>query len=134
MVLLVLLVAGLFVVRLFSLQVLDDTYKDSADSNAFMRKTIYPSRGLIYDRYGKLMVSNQPIYDVMLVMREMTQFDTLAFCQVMGITQVEFEERISNIKNRRTVAWHYLILFQIVSQQICKFLHARFVRRTFYKQ
>ena len=118
MVLLVLLVAGLFVVRLFSLQVLDDTYKDSADSNAFMRKTIYPSRGLIYDRYGKLMVSNQPIYDVMLVMREMTKFDTLAFCQVMGITQVEFEERISNIKNRRKNPGYSRYTPQVFASQI----------------
>lgn len=118
MVLLVLLVAGLFVVRLFSLQVLDDTYKDSADSNAFMRKTIYPSRGLIYDRYGKLMVSNQPIYDVMLVVREMVQFDTLSFCQIMGITQVEFEERMSNIKNRRKNPGYSRYTPQVFASQI----------------
>jgi penicillin-binding protein 2 len=101
MVMLVLVVCVLFIVRLFSLQVLDDTYKDSAESNAFLRKTIYPSRGLIYDRNGKLMVSNQPVYDVMVVLREMANFDTLAFCQVMGITKMDFEERMADIKNRR---------------------------------
>lgn len=101
MVLLVILVAVVFVVRLFSLQVINDTYKDSADSNAFLRKTIYPSRGLILDRNGKLMVSNQPVYDVMMVMREMVNFDTLAFCNVMGMTRVEFDDRMAEIKNRR---------------------------------
>lgn len=101
MVLLVLLVSLVFIVRLFSLQVLDDTYKDSAESNAFLRRTVYPSRGLIYDRNGKLMVSNQPVYDVMIVPREMVQFDTLAFCQVMGITQADFDQRMADIKNRR---------------------------------
>ena len=101
MVMLVLVVCVLFIVRLFSLQVLDDTYKDSAESNAFLRKTIYPSRGLIYDRNGKLMVSNQPVYDVMVVLREMANFDTLSFCQVMGITKMDFEERMADIKNRR---------------------------------
>lgn len=100
-VLLVLVVSVLFIVRLFSLQVIDDTYKDSAESNAFLRKTIYPSRGLIYDRNNKLMVSNQPVYDVMVVLREMVNFDTLAFCQIMGITQLDFEERMADIKNRR---------------------------------
>lgn len=101
MVILVLVVAVLFVVRLFALQVLDDTYKGSADSNAFLRKTVYPSRGLIYDRHGKLMVSNQPVYDVMLVVREMVDFDTLSFCEVMNITRVDFEQRMEDIKNRR---------------------------------
>jgi penicillin-binding protein 2 len=98
---LVVVVAVLFILRLFSLQVLNDTYKDSADSNAFLKKTIYPSRGLIYDRNDKLVVSNQPVYDVMMVMREMVDFDTLAFCKVMNITQIEFDERMAEIKNRR---------------------------------
>ena len=118
MVLLVLLVAVLFVIRLFSLQVIDDTYKDSADSNAFMRKTIYPSRGLMYDRYGKLMVSNQPVYDVMLVMREMAGFDTLSFCDVMGITLTEFEERMANIKNRRKNPGYSRYTPQVFASQI----------------
>ena len=98
---LVVLVAVLFILRLFSLQVLNDTYKDSADSNAFLRKTIYPSRGLILDRDGRLVVSNQPVYDVMMVMREMVNFDTLSFCQVMNISKAGFDERIKEIKNRR---------------------------------
>lgn len=101
MVLLVLLVCVLFLVRLFSLQVLNDTYKDSAESNAFLRKTVYPSRGLIYDRNGQLMVSNQPVYDVMVVLREMVNFDTLAFCDVVGMTRADFDERMADIKNRR---------------------------------
>ncbi len=98
---LVVLVAVLFILRLFSLQVLNDTYKDSADSNAFLRKTIYPSRGLILDRDGRLVVSNQPVYDVMMVMREMVNFDTLSFCEVMNISKAGFDERIKEIKNRR---------------------------------
>jgi len=98
---LVVLVAVLFILRLFSLQVLNDTYKNSADSNAFLRKTVYPSRGLILDRDGRLVVSNQPVYDVMMVMREMVNFDTLSFCEVMNISKAGFDERIKEIKNRR---------------------------------
>lgn len=99
-VILVLLLAALYIVRLFSLQIVDETYKENADSNAFLKKTIYPSRGLIYDRKGRLIVSNQPVYDVMLIMKEMQQFDTLRFCQTLGITQDEFNQRIKDIKNR----------------------------------
>ena len=100
-VLVVFLCALLFITRLFFLQVLNDSYKDNADSNAFLKKTIYPARGLIYDRNNNLVVSNQPVYDVMLIMREMVNFDTLAFCNTLNITKVEFDERIKDIKNKR---------------------------------
>ncbi|MBP5318182.1 MAG: penicillin-binding protein 2 [Paludibacteraceae bacterium] len=96
----VLFVAAVFVLRLFYLQIIDTSFKDSADSNAFLHKTIYPSRGLIYDRNGKLIVSNQPVYDIMLIMREMHDFDTLSFCNTMGITRAEFDQRIAEIKDR----------------------------------
>ena len=118
MVLLVLLVALLFLVRLFTLQVLDDSFKESADSNAFIKKTLYPSRGLIYDRYGNLMVSNQPIYDVMLVMREMVDFDTLAFCNAMNITRAEFDVRLDEIKNRRKNPGYSRYTPQVFASQI----------------
>ena len=52
-----------FIGRLFSLQILNDEYKEHAESNAFLNRTIYPSRGVMYDRNGKLLVSNQPLAD-----------------------------------------------------------------------
>lgn len=100
-VLVVLLCALIFITRLFFLQVLNDSYKDNADSNAFLKKTIYPARGLIYDRNNNLIVSNQPVYDVMLIMREMVDFDTLGFCNTLNITKAEFDDRIKDIKNKR---------------------------------
>ena len=100
-VLVVMLCALVFITRLFFLQVLNDSYKDNADSNAFLKKTIYPARGLIYDRNNNLVVSNQPVYDVMLIMREMVNFDTLGFCNTLNITKAEFDERIKDIKNKR---------------------------------
>ena len=89
----VVFVAIVYVIRLFLLQVVDTTYKDSADSNAFLKQTIYPSRGLIYDRNQRLIVSNQPVYDVMVVLREMVSFDTLQFCSLLDITREDFDER-----------------------------------------
>ena len=91
-----------YIVRLFYLQVIDQSTKDQADNNALVKQTIYPSRGLIYDRHGELLVYNQPIYEVTITMREMKEeWDTLHFCQCLNITKGEFDNRISEIKNRR---------------------------------
>ena len=90
----------IFVVRLFFLQILSDDYKRWADSNAFQRRTLYPSRGVIYDRTGKMLVYNQPSYDVMVIMREVRQpFDTLDFCRTIGITKERFDNRMAVIKS-----------------------------------
>ena len=97
----VVLLVLIFIVRLFFLQVVDSDYKAWADSNAFLKKTLIPSRGIIYDRNGKLLVYNQPSYEVMLVMREIQPFDTLDFCNILGITKELFVKRIAEIKNRR---------------------------------
>ena len=97
----VLVIACIYVVRLFSLQVLNDDYKQHADGNAFLKKTQYPSRGLIYDRNGKLLVFNQPAYDVMMIVREVRPFDTLDFCRTVGITKEQFDKRMADMKNRR---------------------------------
>jgi len=91
-----------YIIRLFYLQIIDQSTKDQADNNALVRQTIYPSRGLIYDRNGELLVFNQPIYEVTLVMREMNHdWDTTAFCRCLNITREEFDERIAEIKDRR---------------------------------
>lgn len=97
----VILLILIFIVRLFFLQIVDNDYKAWADSNAFLKKTLYPSRGMIYDRNGKLLVYNQPTYDIMLIMREIQPFDTLDFCNIVGITRDQFVKRIADIKNRR---------------------------------
>ena len=60
-----------YIIRLFYLQVIDQSTKDQADNNALVKQTIYPSRGLIFDRNGELLVFNQPIYEVTVTMREM---------------------------------------------------------------
>ena len=97
----VLAIVLVYIVRLFSLQILNDEYKEYADSNAFLDKTVYPSRGVMYDRTGKLLVSNQPAYDVMVCMRKVKDLDTLAFCQSLGMTREFFDKRMADVKNRR---------------------------------
>ena len=95
------LIVAIYIIRLFTLQLLSDDYKKNADSNAFLKKIDYPSRGVITDRHGKLLVYNQPAYDIMVVMNEAKDhIDTLDFCSLLGITRKEFDDRMANIKDR----------------------------------
>lgn len=97
----IIIIAAIFLVRLFDLQINDEKYKRSADSNAFLKKTVYPSRGLIYDRNGELVVFNQPAYDVMLIPRDVQPFDTLDFCSTLNIPREQFDKRMADMKDRR---------------------------------
>ena len=78
------LIIIIYLIRLFSLQLMSDDYKVRADSNAFMRRIQYPARGAITDRNGKLLVYNQPAYDVMVVMKEQVGVDTARLCHSLG--------------------------------------------------
>ncbi|MDP4277052.1 MAG: penicillin-binding protein 2 [Bacteroidota bacterium] len=101
---LVFIIIGVFIIfmlRLISLQLFSDKYKSFADSNAFYKKTIYPSRGLIYDRNGHLMVYNKPSYDVLVTMREVENLDTLDFCQTVGISKAEFLAQMDYVQDRK---------------------------------
>jgi len=91
-----------YIVRLFFLQLASDDYKKNADSNALLKRMEYPSRGVITDRNGKLMVYNQPSYDIMVIENEATgHFDTLELCQALNITREEFKQRVATMHDRR---------------------------------
>ena len=98
----VVLVVLIYLIRLFSLQIMSEDYKKNADSNAFLNKVQYPSRGVMYDRNDKLLVYNQPAYDVTLVMNEIENLDTLDLCKTLNITVDYFKRRISEMKDRRS--------------------------------
>ena len=91
-----------YVIRLFYLQVIDKSTANQADNNALVRQTIFPARGLIYDRHGELLVFNQPIYEITMTMREMKAgWDTAAFCECLHISRAEFDERVRDIKDKK---------------------------------
>lgn len=91
----------IYLIRLFILQISTDDYKKNADSNAFLKKIQYPSRGAIYDRNGKLLVFNQPAYDITLVPKEVEHLDTLDLCQSLNITRAQFLKIMADMKDRR---------------------------------
>lgn len=97
----ILLIFITYIVQLFSLQIKNEDYKSKADSNAFYKKTLYPSRGQMYDRNGKLLVYNKPAYDITFVPREIKRLDTLEFCKTLNITMDEFIARMERIRNTK---------------------------------
>ncbi len=105
----VLLVAFSFIVRLFFIQVVDDSYRLSAENNVLRYQTEYPARGLIYDRNGKLLVYNEAAYDLMVVPRQVKDLDTTSLCRIIGISKAQFRERIARIKR---YSWRKPSVFQ----------------------
>jgi penicillin-binding protein 2 len=92
------LVGLVYIIKLFSLQILDSKYKFAAQDN-IMRKIIeYPYRGLIYDRNNKILVYNNPVFDLMVVPREVNISDTLAFCRLLDITKEEFIAKMTQAR------------------------------------
>lgn len=94
-------IAIIYAIRLFDLQLQDERYKKSADSNAFLEKTVFPSRGLMYDRNGELVVYNQPAYDVMIIPRDVQPFDTVDFCNTIHITPEQLKQRFIDMRDKR---------------------------------
>jgi penicillin-binding protein 2 len=92
------LVGLIYVGRLFVLQILDSRYKIEAEMNAVVKMIEYPNRGLVYDRKGKLLVYNIPVFDITVVMREFKLKDTLTFCNKFGLTPDSLRTIIVNMK------------------------------------
>lgn len=94
-------IVTVYIIRLFTLQIMSDDYKKNADSNAFLKKVEFPARGVISDRNGKLLIYNQNAYDIMVVMNEEKgRLDTTEFCNSLGITKEFFIKRMEEIKDR----------------------------------
>lgn len=99
-------IAGIFIVlilvllaRLFYIQVVDDRYALYASQNVVRKFVKYPARGPILDRTGKIMVQNEPVYDITVVPKQVKSFDTVEFCKLLGIDREGFDKRM--IKARK---------------------------------
>lgn len=95
----VILVFIVYVIRLFSLQVIDKSYRMTASSNVLRYVTQYPARGLIYARNGDLLVYNEAAYDLMVIPAQLNEFDTVDFCAVLGLTVEDVRTRIQSARD-----------------------------------
>lgn len=128
-----------YLIRLFTLQLLSEDFKISADSNAFLKRIQYPARGAISDRNGKLLVYNQPAYDVMVIMKEQQGVDTLDLCESLDITRDWYERRMEEIKDyRRNPGYspytQQLFMSQLSTEEFSRFQEKLFRFPGFYIQ
>lgn len=98
----VILVGLVFIARLFYLQVYGGYEYDIFEDTAIKKEYTYPKRGYVYDRNGKLLVANQPSYDVMVIPREVEPLDSLElieFCNLLKITKEDYDKKLERAKN-----------------------------------
>lgn len=94
-----LLVGALFALRLFYIQVVDSSYKQAAETNAIKSVIQYPFRGLIYDRNGELLVQNTPVYDLMVIPKEVKALDTLRLVELVNLPLEDVRERLKKARS-----------------------------------
>lgn len=95
----ILLIAVIFLVKLFLIQVVSSDYTPAATNNVVRRITQYPARGLIYDRNGELLVYNQAAYDIMVNPQHLSHFDTTEFCRILKIERSYLEKKLQEAKD-----------------------------------
>ncbi|MFC0603970.1 penicillin-binding protein 2 [Winogradskyella pulchriflava] len=98
----VILVGLVFIARLFYLQLYGGYEYDIFEDSAIKKEYNYPKRGYVYDRNGKLLVANQPSYDVMVIPREVEPMDSLElneFCNLLKISKEEYNKKLERATN-----------------------------------
>ena len=113
--------ALILIAKLFSIQIINDKYKLAADNNSLAYNTIYPNRGIIHDRNGKILVGNKVSYDLMVTPREVEQFDTLEFCEILGVEPEFVREKMSEYKKFRSrIGWRTVVMIKQIPTEVCR--------------
>ena len=101
--------------KIFSIQILDGRYKEDAERNATILETIYPTRGVIYDRKGQILVGNKVAYDILVSPREVQEFDTLALATVLDVTPEFIKGKLDDYRQRlRTIGFQPVTMMRTV--------------------
>ena len=111
-----LVTALIFIVRLISLQLINSSYKSLSDDNAVIENEVFPERGYIYDRNNKLLVSNQPVYDLIAIPENITAFDTLQLAKIINISKSELLDKLSTAR-KFSMKLPYVIVNQISKER-----------------
>lgn len=106
---------AILVARLFQIQILDDRYKRDASNNSMVYEMIYPTRGIIYDRTGRILVGNKVAYDILVTPREVQPFDTAALARVLGTGEDFIREKMEEYRqNRRRIGYQSVVMLRQV--------------------
>lgn len=115
----------IYLIRLFYLQVINESYKLSASNNVLRYITEYPARGLVYDRNGELMVYNEAVYDLMVTPRQVKNIDTAEFCSLIGITREDFARKMKKARQ------YSLVKSSLFEKQLSAETYATFQEKLF---
>ena len=121
-------VVAILVGRLFQIQILDGSYKRDSSNNSMIYETIYPPRGIIYDRDGRVLVGNKVCYDILVTPREVTAFDTLALAEALGVSPEFVRERMDYYRERRKSIGYQTLTFvkQLPVERYMRFAEAAY--------
>ena len=99
--------ASIIMGKLFYIQIIEDKYKINASNNSMVYDIIYPTRGIIYDRNGQIIVGNKVAYDILVTPKEVTPFDTLMLADALGVSPDFIRDKMAEYaRNRRKIVWY----------------------------
>ena len=119
-----LVVASLILlVKLFSIQIVNKKYKTDASNNSMLYEIIYPTRGVIYDRNGRILVGNKVAYDIMVTPKELQPFDTLLLADVLDVTPEFIKGKMAEYeRDKRKIGYQSVVMIkQIQSETYMRF-------------
>ena len=118
-----LIMTGILIAKIFYIQIIDDRYKIDASNNSMVYDIIYPTRGVIYDRNGKIIVGNKVAYDILVTPKEVTEFDTLLLASVLEVEPDFIRSKMAEYrKNRRRIGYQSVIMMkQLSAEKYMKF-------------
>ena len=121
-------VAMILIGKLFYIQIIDESYKTDADNNSMKYETIYPTRGIIHDRNGKILVGNRVAYDLIVTPREVEEFDTVTLCRVLDVPVDFVKEKFAEYrKNRKRIGYQSVVMLkQIAPETYMKFAEVEY--------
>ena len=110
--------AAILIAKLFSIQIINDKYKLAAENNSLVYSIIYPTRGIINDRNGNILVGNKVAYDLLVTPREVEEFDTLGLSKVLDVSPDFIKEKMSEYRrNRRRIGWQSVVMIKQMPQE-----------------
>ena len=110
--------ALILISKLFVIQIIDDKYMLDADNNSMVYSIIYPTRGIIHDRNGRILVGNKVAYDLLVTPREVEAFDTLGLAKVLDVDPDVIREKVAEYrKYRRRIGWQTVVMTKQIPQE-----------------
>ena len=105
--------AFILIAKLFSIQIIEDKYKMDAENNSMVYATIYPTRGIIHDRNGNILVGNKVAYDLMVTPKEVEKFDTVALSRVLEVPVEFIKEKMAEYKQKsRRIGYQSVVMIK----------------------